>query len=178
MILTSLSARGAAVTFTLATARRASVVGDFNDWDPTVHPMKAIDDIVTVTVELQPGRYAFRYLAEGGDFFDDLDAHYLESNGCGGTHSVLVVESTQVIDHAAGPDNIVQIVGIGPKIAAALVAGGITTFADLATISVTDIKAILGEAGIRLAPGIDTWSAQAGELAKGTRKTPVSQQRR
>ena len=178
MILTSLSARGTAVTFTLATGRRISVVGDFNGWDPTVHPMKAIDDIVTVTVELQPGRHAFRYLAEGGDFFDELDAHHLESNGCGGTHSVLVVESSQVTDRAAGPDNIVEIVGVGPKIAAALVTGGITTFADLATISVADIKAVLGAAGIRLAPGIDTWSAQAGELAKRTGKAPVSRQRR
>ena len=130
--------------------------------------MRAIDDIITVTIELAPGRYAFRYLADDGEFFDELGAHAFEANGYGQTHSVLVLESapaTPATDRASGPDNLVAIVGIGPKIAGALIASGITTFADLATISVHEIRAALDAAGIRLAPSIETWSSQAATFA-------------
>lgn len=70
-----------------------SVVGDFNGWDPAVHPLKKRSNGTrSVTVTVPPGRHTFRYLAEGGAFFDDADADTLEANGFGGTHSVLVVD--------------------------------------------------------------------------------------
>jgi 1,4-alpha-glucan branching enzyme len=69
-----------------------SVVGDFNGWDPYSHPLKKRSNGTrSATVELQPGTYAIRYLADGGQFFDELDSDTLESNGYGDTHSVVVV---------------------------------------------------------------------------------------
>jgi hypothetical protein len=43
-----------------------------------------------VSVQLPSGAHAFRYLAEGGRWFDDPDAR-LEANGYGAAHSVVVV---------------------------------------------------------------------------------------
>jgi hypothetical protein len=69
-----------------------SVVGEFNGWDPHTHPLKRRSNGTrSATVEFQPGSYTFRYLAEGGAFFDEAESDALESNGLGDTHSVLVV---------------------------------------------------------------------------------------
>ena len=50
-----------------------SVVGDFNDWDPFAHPLRRRANgtrsaVVTVPVG---ATLRFRYLAEGGIWFDD-----------------------------------------------------------------------------------------------------------
>lgn len=50
-----------------------SVVGDFNDWDPYAHPMRRRGNgswsaVVTVPVG---STLRFRYLADGGRWFDD-----------------------------------------------------------------------------------------------------------
>jgi 1,4-alpha-glucan branching enzyme len=74
------------VTFVLPAAEPAgavSVVGDFNDWDPYAHPLRkrgngarsaAVDVPVGVTVH-------FRYLAEGGVWFDDETAGVRDGQG-------------------------------------------------------------------------------------------------
>jgi formate hydrogenlyase subunit 6/NADH:ubiquinone oxidoreductase subunit I/predicted flap endonuclease-1-like 5' DNA nuclease len=64
-------------------------------------------------------------------------------------------------------DDLVIIEGIGPKRAAALVAAGITTFAELAKTDTTKIEEIMTGAGLSLEPGIETWPTQADLLAKG-----------
>ena len=53
-----------------------SVVGDFNDWNPFAHPLRRRGNgtrsaVVTV---LAGRRLRFRYLAEGGVWFDDVAA--------------------------------------------------------------------------------------------------------
>lgn len=69
-----------------------SVVGDFNGWDPLVHPLKKRSNGTrSVAVDLPGGTHAFRYLGGDGCFFDDPDADAVEPNGYGDTHSVLVV---------------------------------------------------------------------------------------
>ena len=69
-----------------------SVVGDFNGWDPHVHPLKKRSNGTrSVAVELGGGSFAFRYLAPDGRFFDEPEADEVVPNGLGGTHSVLVV---------------------------------------------------------------------------------------
>ena len=81
------------VTFALETDRPVSVVGDFNDWTPMVHPLKKRSNGKwSVTIPLASGRHSFRYLADGGDFFDDPEADEIEDNGMGDTHGVLVVD--------------------------------------------------------------------------------------
>jgi len=85
-------ADGVRVTFMLDTAAAVSVVGDFNHWDPAAHPLKPrTNGKRSVSVVMSPGPVTFRYLAEGGHFFDDPDADRYEDNGYGGTHGVLVV---------------------------------------------------------------------------------------
>ena len=64
------------VTFALATdepSGAVSVVGDFNDWNPFAHPLRRRGNgtrsaVVTVPVGTT---LRFRYLSEGGFWFDD-----------------------------------------------------------------------------------------------------------
>ncbi len=67
----------------------------------------------------------------------------------------------------ADVDDLARIEGIGPKIAAALVASGITTFSSLAATDAQALKAALESAKIRLAPSQSTWAEQAKLLATG-----------
>lgn len=50
-----------------------SVVGNFNDWDPHTHPLrKRANRTRSAAVTVQAGTTLhFRYLAEGGVWFDD-----------------------------------------------------------------------------------------------------------
>ena len=92
MISHSTTRSGARVTFSVAAKTPVSVVADFNGWDPIAHPLRSRGEGVrSVTVSLAPGSYAFRYLADGGLFFDDPDADEFESNSHGGTHGLVRV---------------------------------------------------------------------------------------
>jgi 1,4-alpha-glucan branching enzyme len=74
-----------------AVTGKVSVVGDFNDWDPSAHPLRARRNgtrSVAVTLPAQR-RFAFRYLDEAGRWHDDDAAHDYEENGVGGVNSVL-----------------------------------------------------------------------------------------
>ncbi|MFN8075110.1 MAG: isoamylase early set domain-containing protein [Kineosporiaceae bacterium] len=53
-----------------------SVVGDFNEWTPGVHKLvRRANGTRSVAVQVPAGtRPRFRYLAEGGKWFDDPDA--------------------------------------------------------------------------------------------------------
>lgn len=84
---------GSKVTFVLPIeAGPVSVVGDFNDWNPFSHPLKKRSNGTrSVTVDLPSGCHSFRYLAEGGSFFDDPDADAIEANGYGATHSLVYI---------------------------------------------------------------------------------------
>lgn len=67
-----------------------AVVGDFNNWDPTATPLRPEGSWRLATLTLPVGRrYAFRYLAEGGTWFNDEDAHDYQHNHFGGDDSVL-----------------------------------------------------------------------------------------
>ncbi len=67
------------VTFTLPADEprgAVSVVGDFNDWNPLAHPLRRRSNGTRSAVVTVPaGRtLRFRYLAEGGVWFDDAAA--------------------------------------------------------------------------------------------------------
>ena len=93
MIKKARSTDGVRVTFALETDTAVSVVGDFNGWDPAVHQLRPRSNGKrSVSVLIDPGtEVSFRYLAEGGQFFDDVEADRLDDNGYGGSHSVLVL---------------------------------------------------------------------------------------
>lgn len=67
-----------------------AVVGDFNDWDPYATPLRKEGDLRAATVTLPAGRrYVFRYLAEGGQWFNEGDADDFQPNEFGGHDCVL-----------------------------------------------------------------------------------------
>jgi predicted flap endonuclease-1-like 5' DNA nuclease len=69
-----------------------------------------------------------------------------------------------VAAHAA-VDDLTRIDGIGPKVAAALVAAGIRTYDQLATVEANAIAAALRASRIRLTSSLRAWPARARELA-------------
>jgi 1,4-alpha-glucan branching enzyme len=72
-------------------AGKVSVVGDFNGWDPMVHPLRPRSNgtkSVTVTLPVSQ-RFAFKYLDDSGRWLDDDAAHEYVDNGVGGVNSVL-----------------------------------------------------------------------------------------
>jgi 1,4-alpha-glucan branching enzyme len=80
------------ITFAVSsTVGKVSVVGDFNGWSPLATPLKSRSNGTrSAAIVLPAGHtYRFRYLAEGGRFFDDDGCDAREPNGYGETHSLL-----------------------------------------------------------------------------------------
>ncbi|MCG5218534.1 isoamylase early set domain-containing protein [Streptosporangium sp. KLBMP 9127] len=74
------------LVFTLppgAVAGAVSVVGDFNDWNPYAHPMTREEDGSRTAVVWVPegSTICFRYLAEGGRWFDDPEVRERDHRG-------------------------------------------------------------------------------------------------
>lgn len=67
-----------------------ALVGDFNGWDPTATPMSEEGDARVATVAVDAGRrYAFRYLAGDGTWFNDDAADAYERDDFGVENSIL-----------------------------------------------------------------------------------------
>ena len=88
MIKTAKPGRNGTVRVTFALPRDApdgavSVVGDFNDWDPFALPLRRrANGTRSATVTVPAGRTLhFRYLAEGGIWFDDEAAAHHDAQG-------------------------------------------------------------------------------------------------
>jgi 1,4-alpha-glucan branching enzyme len=64
-------------------AGAVSVVGNFNNWDPFAHPLrKRSNGTRSTVVTASPGStLRFRYLAEGGRWFDDEAADTVDGQG-------------------------------------------------------------------------------------------------
>ena len=79
------------VTFAVTDDRPVSVVGDFNGWEPFAHPLvEGSDGLRSADVVVLSGTVLrFRYLADGGEYYDDPDADEIEPNGLGGTDGVV-----------------------------------------------------------------------------------------
>jgi 1,4-alpha-glucan branching enzyme len=74
------------VTFVLPAAEPAgavSVVGDFNGWNPYAHPLRRRGNGArSAAVDVPAGATVhFRYLAEGGVWFDDETAGARDAQG-------------------------------------------------------------------------------------------------
>jgi 1,4-alpha-glucan branching enzyme len=95
------------VTFSLPGKQEpgpVSVVGSFNEWTPGAHEMHEDDDgTLSVTVEVPYGAEVhFRYLAEGGRWFDDSAAVADEEGGM----IRAVVEGDDGAEDTAAPDDL------------------------------------------------------------------------
>lgn len=85
----------ARVTFWLSSNQchgKASLVGDFNNWDPTVHPLvHQADSTCSTVVTLEAGRrYLFRYCCEDGSWLGDSEADAYEPSGYDSENCVLL----------------------------------------------------------------------------------------
>jgi 1,4-alpha-glucan branching enzyme len=71
----------------------ANLVGDFNEWNRTSHPMKPLKGGgFTATVDLEPGReYQFRYLMDGAAWENDWAADGYVPTELGTDNSVVQV---------------------------------------------------------------------------------------
>jgi len=76
-------------------ADRVFLVGDFDNWNETSHPMIVDRDDGTwyLTLELDRGKkYQFRYLVNGREWHNDWKADEYVPNPYGGTNSVVFTE--------------------------------------------------------------------------------------
>jgi len=74
-------------------ASELSLVGDFNDWEPTRTPMKRRKDGAwTATMRLpKDQRYEYRIVVDGQRWMTDNDADAIVPNPFGGHNSVLIL---------------------------------------------------------------------------------------
>ncbi len=74
-------------------AEKASLVGDFNHWNESATPMKALKDgRFKATVNLsKDSRYQFRYLINDIEWHNDWDADEYVPNPFSGDNSVVEV---------------------------------------------------------------------------------------
>ena len=94
MLDVKINATGEAfVTFTVPAtcgARKAAVVGEFNDWSTTADPMTRGVTEFCVTIPIPTGRtYRFRYLLDDERWENDWAAHAYVPNEHGGDDSEL-----------------------------------------------------------------------------------------
>jgi hypothetical protein len=66
------------------------LVGDFNAWSHTAHPMVRDGDWFTISIELDPGRtYRYRYLLDGDRWENDWSAEAYTANEFGSDDSLV-----------------------------------------------------------------------------------------
>jgi len=77
--------------FVNPSASRVAIVGDFNDWDEGVSPMRRMSDGVwAITIPLAPGRYHYTFVVDGTTWVADPAAPPLKDD-FGPPNSVITV---------------------------------------------------------------------------------------
>ena len=72
-------------------ASSIAVVGDFNGWSGTMHPMTRSGDVWRSVVALPPGDYVFVYLVDGTEWVTPPNATALVPDGFGGLNGKVTV---------------------------------------------------------------------------------------
>jgi len=74
-------------------ARKVSVTGDFNDWDPEGIPMKKTGKkgLWEIDLKVKPGVYSYNFIIDGNMIVPDPNAVAQTPDGFGGTNSVMLV---------------------------------------------------------------------------------------
>jgi 1,4-alpha-glucan branching enzyme len=81
-----------AFSFLAPDAESVALAGDFNDWDPTHHPMKKDrKGVWKVSLNLAPGAYQYKFFLDGAWVIDPNCADSV-LNPFGGLNSVKKVE--------------------------------------------------------------------------------------
>ncbi len=74
-------------------ASKVAIVGDFNDWDEGVSPLRRVSDkgVWTITLPLAPGRYHYTFVVDGTTWVPDPDAPRTLEDDFGRPNSVITV---------------------------------------------------------------------------------------
>jgi 1,4-alpha-glucan branching enzyme len=138
------------------------VAGDFNDWSTSADPLvKQADGTWALTKNLSPGRYAYKFVIDGGTWKEDPNAAETVDDGFGGQNSMIVVDG-----------------GGGGKATAAAVtatlgAGAATSAAAAASrppeLTADGVRFFFAgnHQSVHLAGDFNDWSTNADPLAKG-----------
>ena len=72
-------------------AKKVSVVGDFNDWNPQANPLRKVKGMWQTTLKLEQGHeYQYRYFVNGQEWHNDHGADKYVPNNVDGDNSVVV----------------------------------------------------------------------------------------
>jgi 1,4-alpha-glucan branching enzyme len=72
-------------------AKQASVVGEFNNWNPVANPLKKVKGVWKTTLKLEQGHeYQYRYFINDSQWYNDYDADKYVPNNIDGDNSVVV----------------------------------------------------------------------------------------
>lgn len=76
-------------------ASRVSLVGDFNGWDASAHPLQQVAaGIWSVVVPLEPGRHEYAYILDGERWIPDASAARAPEDEFGISNSVVLVRGS------------------------------------------------------------------------------------
>lgn len=94
-VMTTAADRGRAVRFALVApdARRVSLVGDFNEWDPAATPLTQVGDEWVIALPLTPGRHTYSFVVDDGEWIPDPAAPRDQAADFGLPNSVVYVTS-------------------------------------------------------------------------------------
>lgn len=95
------------VTFSIPAAIWADtvhVVGNFNNWSQTLHPLHLDDTGWHITLELEAGKsYEYRYLINNSEWHNDWHADHYVPNEYGGDNSVVDLSTFLLSDQGWDP---------------------------------------------------------------------------
>ncbi len=78
-------------------ASKVCVAGDFNNWDPTTHPMRKFKQGVhTKKVKLEPGRYEYKFVVDG-EWQADPENSNRQISDIGSENSVLEIGEEVIV---------------------------------------------------------------------------------
>jgi 1,4-alpha-glucan branching enzyme len=78
----------------VAEAAQVHLVGDFNQWNESSHPMEKSGKHFKLSLDLElDQRYQFRYLVNGTDWHNDWEADEYVPNAFGGENSVVSTQA-------------------------------------------------------------------------------------
>ena len=74
-------------------ASKVAIVGDFNDWDEGVSPLRRVSEkgVWTITIPLAPGRYQYTFVVDGKTWVPDPAAPRTLEDDFGRPNSVITV---------------------------------------------------------------------------------------
>jgi hypothetical protein len=86
------AARPVPFVITAPNAARVSLVGDFNDWNPSATPLhRAAGNVWWVVVTLAPGRYHYSFVVDGTHWVTDPVAPRAADDDYGQQNSVVTI---------------------------------------------------------------------------------------